>query len=106
MAVDWREVAGDVRIMMSKANLSRHFSSRLHTGAFSYDQRVPVSYADETLQREFTAGDHAATVEYNESRFYELVMEFHQLASSAVADIPNSLIITLVSGICGKSIFS
>lgn len=112
MATDWREAAiGDVRTMMSKANLSRRFSNviiGLHSvGAFSYGIGVLVSHTDDTLEtpeREFTL-KMQLPFECNESPFYELVMcvEFlHQLASSAITGILNSLIVTLVSGICER----
>lgn len=114
MATDWREAAtGDVRTMMSKANLSRQFSNviiGLHSvGAFSYGIGVLVSHTDDTIEtpeREFTL-KMQLPFECSESPFYELVMcvEFlHQFASSAVTGILNSLIVTLVSGTCGKNI--
>lgn len=111
MVSDWKEATvNDVHTMTSKANLSRRFSNviiGLHSvGAFSYGIGVLVSNTDdyeadaiETPVREFTL-KMQLPFECNESPLYELVMclEFlHQLASSAMTGILNSLIITLVS---------
>lgn len=115
MATDWKEAAiSDVRIMVNKANLSRHFSNviiGLHSiGALSYGIGVLVTHTDDiddamgSPHREFVL-KMQLPFDCNESPLYEIVMslEFlHQLASSAVTGILNSLIITLVSGTCNK----
>lgn len=119
MVSDWKEATvNDVHTMTSKANLSRRFSNviiGLHSvGAFTYGIGVLVSHTDDhdadaietpvRMQREFTL-KMQLPFECNESPLYELVMclEFlHQLASSAVTGILNSLIVTLVSEICKK----
>lgn len=122
MVSDWKEATvNDVHTMTSKANLSRRFSNviiGLHSvGAFTYGIGVLVSHTDDhdadaiepvRMQREFTL-KMQLPFECNESPLYELVMslEFlHQLASSAVTGILNSLIITLVSEICKKKFLS
>lgn len=120
MAADWKEAAiCEIYTMTSKANLSRRFSNviiGLHSAAaFSYGIGVLVSHtddydadADETPVREFTL-KLQLPFECNESPMYELVMclEFlHQLASSAMTGVLNSLIITLVSAICKRRILS
>ncbi|KMQ97902.1 odorant receptor 13a [Lasius niger] len=116
MVSDWKEATiNDVHTMTSKANLSRRFSNviiGLHSAAaFTYGIGVLVSNPEdhetdaiETPVREFTL-KMQLPFECNESPFYELVMclEFlHQLASSAVTGILNSLIITLVLHISGQ----
>lgn len=120
MVSDWKEATvNNVHTMTSKANLSRRVSNviiGLHSmAAFTYCIGVLVSHPDdhgeaiETPVREFTL-KMQLPFECNESPFYELVMclQFlHQLASSAVTGILNSLIITLVSGktfLCEKII--
>lgn len=119
MAADWREAAiSEMHTMRNKANLSRHISNviiGLHSAAaFSYGIGVLVSHSDdydidgvETPAREFTL-KLQLPFESDESPRYELVMclEFvHQLASSAMTGVLNSLIITLVSAICKKEFF-
>ncbi|KAM0736512.1 Odorant receptor 2a [Formica fusca] len=116
MVSDWKEATvNDVHTMTSKANLSRRFSNviiGLHSvGAFSYGIGVLVSNTDdyeadaiETPVREFTL-KMQLPFECNESPLYELVMclEFlHQLASSAMTGILNSLIITLILHASGQ----
>ncbi|CAL1674373.1 unnamed protein product [Lasius platythorax] len=116
MVSDWKEATiNDVHTMTSKANLSRRFSNviiGLHSAAaFTYGIGVLVSNPEdhetdaiETPVREFTL-KMQLPFECNESPFYELVMclEFlHQLASSAVTGILNSLIITLILHASGQ----
>ncbi|GAB1863028.1 Odorant receptor [Camponotus japonicus] len=118
MVSDWKEATiNDMHTMTSKANLSRRFSNviiGLHSvGAFTYGIGVLVSHTDDhdtdaiepvRMQREFTL-KMQLPFECNESPLYELVMclEFlHQLASSAVTGILNSLIITLILHVSGQ----
>ncbi|XP_011862412.1 PREDICTED: odorant receptor 67c-like [Vollenhovia emeryi] len=116
MAADWRKAAiSEIYTMTSKANLSRRFSNviiGLHSAAaFSYGIGVLVSHTDnydvdgvETPVREFTL-KLQLPFECNESPLYELVMslEFlHQLASSAMTGVLNSLIITLILHTSGQ----
>ncbi|XP_011694616.1 PREDICTED: odorant receptor 4-like [Wasmannia auropunctata] len=116
MAADWKDAAiSDMLTMTSKANLSRRFSNviiGLHSAAaFSYGIGVLVSNPDnydgdgvETPVREFTL-KLQLPFECNESPRYEVVMclEFlHQLASSAMTGILNSLIISLILHTSGQ----
>ncbi|KAG5318774.1 OR4 protein, partial [Pseudoatta argentina] len=116
MAADWRKAAiSEIHTMRNKANLSRHFSNviiGLHSAAaFSYGIGVLVSHSndydidgDKTPAREFTL-KLQLPFESDESPRYELVMclEFcHQLASSAMTGVLNSLIVTLILHASGQ----
>ncbi|XP_011065037.1 PREDICTED: odorant receptor 22c-like [Acromyrmex echinatior] len=116
MAADWREAAiSEIHTMRNKANLSRHFSNviiGLHSAAaFSYGIGVLVSHSndynidgDKTPAREFTL-KLQLPFESDKSPRYELVMclEFcHQLASSAMTGVLNSLIVTLILHASGQ----
>ncbi|KAF3054436.1 Odorant receptor 046 [Nylanderia fulva] len=117
MVSDWKEATvNSVHTMTSKANLSRRVSNviiGLHSSAaLTYGIGVLVSHPDdhdeanaiETPVREFTL-KMQLPFECNESPRYELVMclQFiHQLASSAVTGILNSLIITLILHASGQ----
>lgn len=120
MTTDWREATvSEMHIMTSKANLSRRFSNviiGIHSVAvFCFGIEVLASHTDdydadgiETPVRAFTL-KLQLPLQCNESPLYELIMcleFFHQLASSTVTGILNSLLITLVSVICEKKILN
>ncbi|XP_071568942.1 odorant receptor 4-like [Temnothorax nylanderi] len=116
MAADWKEATNDeMHIMTSKTSLSRRISNviiGLHSAAACcFGIEVLASHTDdydadgiETPVRAFTL-QLQLPMQCNESPLYELVMclEFlHQLASSTVTGVLNSLLVTLILHTSGQ----
>ncbi|XP_014478546.1 PREDICTED: uncharacterized protein LOC106746455, partial [Dinoponera quadriceps] len=109
MATEWREAAvNEVHIMTDKASQSRRFSNLITgihaSGAISYGMNILMQICqnnvdeDGTPIREFTLKLHLP-FEYIRSPRFELVQGLgwmHQLSTSAVNGVLNSLVITFV----------